>query len=145
MIEDAKKVLTLLGVPVVTAPGEAEAQCAKMVEQGKAFAVASEDLDTLTFKASYLLRGFNSKKEPITQISYEEVIAGLEMTHEQFVDMCILCGCDYTCTIEGVGPGTAYKLIKEHGNIENSIHAIKSETKKKVKNVPEDFNFEGAR
>jgi len=67
------------------------------------------------------------------------------MTHEQFVDMCILCGCDYTSTIEGVGPTTAYKLIKEHSNIENAIAALKSGTSKKVKNIPEDFNFIGAR
>ena len=67
------------------------------------------------------------------------------MTHEQFVDMCILCGCDYTSTIEGVGPTTAYKLIKEHSNIENAIVALKNSTGKKAKNVPEDFNFLGAR
>ena len=70
MMDDAKKLLTLLGVPVIVAPGEAEAQCAKMVAMGQAFATASEDLDTLTFKSAFLLRGFNSKKEPITQISY---------------------------------------------------------------------------
>jgi len=71
MSEDAKRMLILLGVPVFTAPCEAEAQCAVFVKLGKAFAVASEDMDSLTFGAHYLLRGFNSKKEPISEISYE--------------------------------------------------------------------------
>jgi len=58
-----------------------------------------------------LLRGFNSKKEPITEVCYEEMMKGLGLTYEEFVDMCILCGCDYTETIDGVGPITAYKVI----------------------------------
>jgi len=38
-----------------------------------------------------------------------------------FIDMCILCGCDYTSTIHGVGPCTAFKWITEHGSLENAI------------------------
>lgn len=63
--------LELLGVPVITAPCEAEAQCAAFVRAGKAYAVASEDMDSLTFAANFLLRGFNSKGLPITEINYQ--------------------------------------------------------------------------
>jgi len=66
MIEDAKKLVRLLGAPVIEAPGEAEAQCAKIVSNDLAFGTASEDMDSLTFGTNFLLRGFNSKKEPIT-------------------------------------------------------------------------------
>jgi flap endonuclease-1 len=121
MIEDAKKLLTYMGVPIITAPGEAEAQCAALVTAGKAYGVASEDMDSLTFASKFLLRGFNSKKEPITEISYDEMMTGFGLTHEQFVDLSILSGCDYTCTIDNVGSGTAYKLIKEYGSIEGVI------------------------
>jgi len=48
-----------------------------------------------------LLRGFNSKKEPIVEISYDEMLKGLGLNHKEFVDMCILCGCDYSVTIDG--------------------------------------------
>ena len=65
MIKDAKDMLRLMGMPVVEAPGEAEAQCAEIVKEGKAFGTASEDMDALTFGSKILLRGFNSKKEPI--------------------------------------------------------------------------------
>jgi flap endonuclease-1 len=68
MMEDAKKLLRFLGTPVVEATGEAEAQCSFMVSNGLAFATASEDMDSLTFGSNFLLRGFNSKKEPIIQI-----------------------------------------------------------------------------
>jgi len=43
------------------------------------------------------------------------------MTYEEFVDLCILCGCDYTEWLEGVGPVTAFKLIKEHKTIEKVL------------------------
>ena len=56
MTEDAKLLLTLLGVPVIVAPSEAEAQCAALVKAGKADAVASEDMDSLAFGSSFLLR-----------------------------------------------------------------------------------------
>ena len=40
------------------------------------YASATEDMDTLTFGTKILLRGFNSKKEPITEINYELMLKG---------------------------------------------------------------------
>lgn len=111
MIDDAKKLVRLLGAPLIEAPGEAEAQCAEIVKMGLAYGTASEDMDTLTFGSKFLLRGFNSKKEPIIEIDLEKTLEGFGMTHEEFIDMCILCGCDYTCNIAGVGPVKAFKYI----------------------------------
>ena len=65
MMKDAKTLLRLMGMPVIEAPGEAEAQCAMLTRMGLAYATASEDMDALTFGTTVLLRGFNSKKEPI--------------------------------------------------------------------------------
>lgn len=65
MRDDAIKLCKLMGAAVIEAPCEAEAQCADLVKQGLAFATATEDMDALTFGTSYLLRGFNNKKEPI--------------------------------------------------------------------------------
>ena len=53
MTEDAKKMLQLMGVGILEAPCEAEAQFAQLVKEGKAFAVASEDMDSLTFGATF--------------------------------------------------------------------------------------------
>jgi flap endonuclease-1 len=125
MMADAKLLVRLMGCPVVEAPGEAEAQCAVLVKSGLAFATASEDMDTLTFGSNYLLRGFNSKKEPITQIQLKEVLEGFEMNMDEFIDLCIMCGCDYTHSIGGVGPVKAFKYITDHKNIENILEVIK--------------------
>ncbi|CDW80730.1 flap endonuclease 1-like [Stylonychia lemnae] len=150
MMRDAKKLLRLMGCPVVEAPGEAEAQCAVIVKNGQAFATASEDMDALTFGTKVLLRGFNSKKEPIIQIELDEVLEGFNMNQDQFIDLCILCGCDYTTNITGVGPVKAYKYISEQGGvIENVLKKIEKENnypwKKKKYHIPENFYYKEAR
>ena len=72
------------------------------------------------------------------------------MTHEQFIDLCILCGCDYTTNIPGVGPVKAFKYISEEGGvIENVIKRIERENddpkKKKKYTIPETFFYNEAR
>lgn len=144
MQQDAQDMLRLMGVPVVLAPCEAEAQCAFLVKSGRAHAVASEDMDSLTHGSAYLLRGFNSKKEPIKEISLEDVLGALALTQDEFIDLCILLGCDYTEHIEGVGPVTAFKLISQHRDLERVMQAIHSHPKKKYRVIGE-FNYQGAR
>lgn len=54
--EDCKKLLRLMGVPVVDAPSEAEAQCAAMAKAGIVYGAATEDMDCLTFGCPRLIR-----------------------------------------------------------------------------------------
>lgn len=49
--DECKRLLRLMGVPVIDAPTEAEAQCAVMAKAGLVYGVATEDMDCLTFGA----------------------------------------------------------------------------------------------
>lgn len=42
----------------------------------------------------------------------------------QFIDLCILLGCDYCGTIKGIGPKRAIDLIRQHGSIEEILENI---------------------
>lgn len=98
MTEDAKTLLRLMGVPVIEAPTEAEAQCAALAASGVVHAAVSEDMDTLTFGAPVMLRNVfvpESRKLPILEITLQKVLDGLQMDMPQFIDLCILMGCDY--------------------------------------------------
>ncbi|CAN6658855.1 flap endonuclease 1 [Trichomonascus vanleenenianus] len=144
--EEAKKLLKLMGVPYVEAPGEAEAQCAELAREKKVYASASEDMDTLTFNTPILLRHMTapeSKKQPVVEIDTEKALALLELTREQFIDLCILLGCDYCDPIRGVGPATAFKLIKEYKSLEKIVEHLRAK-EGKIK-VPEDWPFEEVR
>lgn len=116
---------------------------------GYAFATASEDMDALTFGTNVLLRGFNSKKEPIVQIELKPLLEQFGMDMDRFIDVCILCGCDYTTNIHGIGPITAYNYIDEYECIENVVRKIERDndnpTKKKKYHIPESFNYKEAR
>lgn len=147
MIKDTKNMLTLLGQIVVEAPAEAEAQCAEIVKAGKADMVYTGDMDVLTFGANKMLRRF-SKDGTFVLINLQKVLDGFDMNMKEFIDLCILCGCDYTKTIRGVGPSKAFKMIEEHRNIEDALKAISNEKTKDKKNkfiIGDDFNYELAR
>lgn len=40
-------------------------------------------------------------------------VQGLELSHEKFIDLCVLCGCDYTGSIKGIGPKKALALVRQ--------------------------------
>lgn len=147
MTADAKRLLRLCGVPVIEAPTEAEAQCAQMVKDDLAYATVTEDMDALTFGTPILLRGLGSKKDPIRMITLKMVLEGFEMDMEEFIDLCILCGCDYTKSIAGVGPVKAYNYIKAHKTIEDVLEVIEKDNEKRKKKfkVPDDFLYKESR
>jgi flap endonuclease-1 len=61
----------------------------------------------------------------------------------QFIDLCILLGCDYLDPIKGIGPSTALKLIRDHKNLEGVVAHIQSDQKKLT--LPEDWPFADVR
>ncbi|KFB47549.1 AGAP011448-PA-like protein [Anopheles sinensis] len=143
-VSEAKELLRLMGVPYVEAPCEAEAQCAALVRAGKVYATATEDMDALTFGSTVLLRRLTfseARKMPVQEFTYEKVLKGFELTQDEFIDLCILLGCDYCDTIRGIGPKKAIELINKHRTIEKILENI--DTKKYI--VPEDWNYQQAR
>ncbi|KAF9266670.1 PIN domain-like protein [Marasmius fiardii PR-910] len=133
--EECVRLLKLMGIPVITAPSEAEAQCAELARGGKVYAAGSEDMDTLTFHAPILFRHLTfseAKKQPISEINLKAALEGLNMNMSQFIDLCILLGCDYLEPIKGVGPKSALKLIREHGGLEGVVKHLRAKDAEKA-------------
>jgi len=142
--EDCKQLLRLMGIPYVDAPCEAEAQCAALVKAGKVFAVGTEDMDALTFGSNVLLRHLTfseARKMPIKEFYLDRILKDMDLSLDEFIDLCILLGCDYCDSIRGIGPKRAVELIKQHKNIE----AVLSHLDSKKYQIPEFFPFEQAR
>ncbi len=219
--EECKRLLRLMGVPVVEAASEAEAQCAVMAkvrahrggrpalrllrcalratsrgallggaarggdvlvatrgggaacaalaQAGLVYGVATEDMDALTFGCPRLIRHLmapsvrvrsrppgrpsrhapshhsflstdpptaccfsglsapsacacawclpgcvrvQTSNQPINEFDRDKAVAGLKLSDEQFIDFCILCGCDYASNIKGIGPVRALQLLQ---------------------------------
>ena len=138
MVGDTKRLLDLLGVPWVQAPGEGEAQAAHMSRRGDVWAASSRDYDTLLFGAPRLARyltiqgqewlpskGRARRLEPEV-IELDEFLRHLGIDREQLVDLAILIGTDFNDGIKGIGPKTALKLVKEHGSLEEMPGEVKA-------------------
>jgi len=105
-----------LGFPVVQAKSEGEAQCAKICQDGNAFATASQDFDSLLFGSPRTLRNLSmSRAEYLELIELEK----LNLKREELILIALLVGTDYNPGIKGIGPKKALKLVKEHKTIEN--------------------------
>lgn len=144
-VDECKQLLKLMGIPFVSAPCEAEAQCAELVKSGKVYAVGTEDMDALTFGTAVLLRHMTfseARKMPIKEFHLDKLLSGIEMDQKQFIDLCILLGCDYCDKIRGVGPKTALKLVQEHKDIETIIKKLQGSKKEQV---PDGWMYAEAR
>ena len=139
MAEDSKRLLDLMGIPWIQAPSEGEAQAAHLTKRGDADYCASQDYDSLLFGAPRFVRNITisgRRKLPSKNIyievipevvELEQVLRECGITYEQLVDVGILIGTDFNPDgIKGLGPKTALKLIKEHGNLENALPHLKN-------------------
>ena len=72
---------------------------------------------------------------------------GFEM--KEFVDLCILCGCDYMRRIGGIGPVKAYDLVKKKGDLEGDLKALRevnADPKKRGKyEIPANWDYQKTR
>jgi flap endonuclease-1 len=133
ILDSSKQLLGLLGLPVILAPSDGEAQGAYMCAKGDVWASASQDFDSLLFGAPRLLRnmtisgrrkmpGKDVYKDVKTEvIDSNEFLDSLGITREQLVDVCILMGTDFNQGINGIGPKKGLKLIKDNGDLEHAL------------------------
>jgi len=127
----SKELLRLMGIPVVQAAGEGEAQAAYMVARGDARYVVSQDYDTLLFGAPTLVRNLTvSGKRKIRgrqvtvnpeRIVLAETLAGLKLTREQLIQIGILTGTDFNPGVDGVGAKTGLKIVQK-GEFASKLH-----------------------
>ncbi|WP_321506421.1 flap endonuclease-1 [uncultured Methanoregula sp.] len=123
IVETSKELLRLMGIPVVQAPGEGEAQASYMVAKGDARYVVSQDYDNLLFGAPTLVRNLTvSGKRKIRgrqitvspeRIVLAETLAGLKLTREQLIQIGILIGTDFNPGVDGVGAKTGLKIVQK--------------------------------
>jgi len=130
MVEDAKKLLGLMGLPSVQAPSDAEAQASYMASRGDAWAVNSQDYDSLLYGAPRLVRYVTitgkeylpskGRSRPLLPelIELESVLQDLQLSRSSLIDLAILIGTDFNEGVRGIGPKRALGLVRKYGSIE---------------------------
>ena len=118
--ELTKNMFDVMGVPYITAPGEAEKMCAYLCRSGNCKACLTDDSDVIAYMSPCCLSNISFSQEEVDCIYISDVFKGLNLNEEQFVDFCILSGTDYNTNLKGIGNKTAYSmLINCNGNIDD--------------------------
>lgn len=136
MAGQATTLLRGLGIPVLQAPGEGEAQAAWMAQQGLVHAACSQDYDAILFGAPRLVRNLSvggRRKLPgkmawvdvqPEEITLEGSLAGSGLSREQLIDVALLVGTDFHPGVTGIGPKKAVALITKEGSLESLIDRL---------------------
>lgn len=123
-----KELFDILDVPYFQAPMEAETCCSDLCKRGLVDAVLSRDSDVLAYGAPVFLTNLNTDTGVCQRIHYNDMLEQLELTDEQFLDFCIMCGTDYNKNIFRIGPKKAYDLIRSHSTIDIIEEKTKHDT-----------------
>lgn len=123
-IEESKELLEAMGIAVVNAPSEGEMQCAKLVDDGEAYAIASQDYDALVVGGQRLIQNLTlarTRKTRMgvvnispTMIEYSKVLNELNINGDQLICLAILIGSDFNPGgVKGLGPKKALSLVRD--------------------------------
>lgn len=112
-------------VSVCQSRHDGEAGCVALAKSGKVALCISTDTDLLAYGAPFCMLEFETAKDRMgTVFSLQEVLSAMSMTYETFVEFCILCGCDFTPKLAGIGNAKAETIIRKHGSIERYIASL---------------------
>lgn len=126
IIKESKELLKALGIPVIQAPSEGEAEASLLAKTGKVYAAASQDYDAILYGTPYLVRNLtSSKRKKLTSgiyadikpelIEFKNVLKELNINKDQLICLAILVGTDYNPGgIKGLGQKKALELVKEY-------------------------------
>lgn len=124
-LAECKRLLSALGIPWIDAPGESDAQCARLAQDGKAWAAVTQDWDIALFGAPRALRNLTQSATRTPELlDLAAALAAAGLTREQLVDAAILIGTDYNEGVPGVGPVKAVTLVKRHGTLAGALKAL---------------------
>ncbi|MBU0615310.1 MAG: flap endonuclease-1 [Nanoarchaeota archaeon] len=126
LISEAKELLGYLGLPIIQAPSEGEAQAAYIVKKGDAYAAVSQDYDSLLHGATHLVRNLSiagKKKKGLGYETYKpemvvlsDTLNSLGIDQNQLIVLAMLIGTDYNIGgVKGIGPQNALKLVRQYG------------------------------
>ena len=116
----------ICGLPIIQENYESDWILAKLSQNKLIDFILSEDSDIFVHGGLNLMKKFSLNNETTTVYDLNTILKKLDINHKQFIDLCILCGCDYCPKIKNLNAIKAYELIKEFQSIEEIILNIPS-------------------
>ena len=145
--ENLKALFNVLKIEWIVANGEGEKHCAWMVNTQNASAVLSEDSDCLAYGVETFLLKPNFSKKSLKKIIFSKLLQSLELSKEEFLDFCIMCGTDYNPNIKKIGVKRSFALIQKHRSIESvgkdglDIAVLNHKGSRLLFALPDEYSF----
>ncbi len=112
-----------LGIPVLTAPSEAEMFAAVLCKEGIAGTVLSNDVDALLFGSPHVTRTIVMTKDNIERCTLQDLEESIGLDLEGLRDLAVVSGCDFHKGVKGIGPRKGTVLLQRHGSLEGILKA----------------------
>ncbi|KAI1023241.1 hypothetical protein LB503_000523 [Fusarium chuoi] len=145
MITECQALLRLFGIPYITAPMEAEAQCAELVRLGLVDGIVTDDSDTFLFGGTRVYKNMFNSNKFVECYLVGDIEKELSLSREQLISLAHLLGSDYTEGLPGVGPVTAVEILSEFPgksgleNFREWWRSVQSQTRPKDADVSTAF------
>lgn len=113
MIQECQQLLKLFGLPYITAPMEAEAQCAELVSLGLVDGIVTDDSDCFLFGGTRIYKNMFNQAKFVECYLTTDFEKEFDLTRPKLIGIAHLLGSDYTEGLPGVGPVTALEILSE--------------------------------
>ena len=113
MVTECQQLLKLFGLPYVTAPMEAEAQCAALVSLGLVDGIVTDDSDIFLFGGTRVYKNMFNQAKFVECYLSSDLEKEYSLTREKLIRFAHLLGSDYTEGLPTVGPVTALEILSE--------------------------------
>lgn len=117
MIQECQQLLKLFGLPYITAPMEAEAQCAELVKLGLVDGIVTDDSDCFLFGGTRIYKNMFNQAKFVECYLTSDFEKEFDLTRQKMIGIAQLLGSDYTEGLTGVGPVTALEILSEFPNL----------------------------
>jgi DNA excision repair protein ERCC-5 len=118
MIQECQQLLTLFGLPYITAPMEAEAQCAELVKLRLVDGIVTDDSDVFLFGGDRVYRYMFNDRQTVQCYLAEDLRREFSLDQHRLISTALLLGSDYTEGVPNIGPVSAIELLAEFENHE---------------------------
>ncbi|KAI2859492.1 hypothetical protein CBS11232_1953 [Aspergillus niger] len=119
MITECQQLLRLFGLPYITAPMEAEAQCAELVSLGLVDGIITDDSDVFLFGGTRVYKNMFNQSKFVECYLTTDLEKEYSLFRTKLIRLAHLLGSDYTEGIPGIGPVTALEILTEFGTLED--------------------------
>ena len=119
MVTECQQLLSLFGLPYITAPMEAEAQCAELVSLGLVDGIVTDDSDIFLFGGTRVYKNMFNQSKFVECYVASDLEKEYALDRQKLIRFAHLLGSDYTEGLPSVGPVTALEILSEFDTLED--------------------------